>query len=58
MFIIYIARDISEARTKNLIKRRDRALRNRDYDKVWKYDMAINKWRNRTFSLSSSSVGV
>jgi hypothetical protein len=58
MFIIYIARDISEARTKALIKRRYNALKNKDYDKVWKYDMAINKWRNRTFSLSSYDIWV
>ena len=52
MLIIYIIRDISEAKTKNLIRRREEALRRKDYDKVWKYDIAINKWRNRTFSLS------
>lgn len=58
MFIVYIATDISEAMTRSFIKRRDAALRNKDYDKAWKYEMAINKWRNRTFSLSSSNVGV
>lgn len=54
MFIVYIASEISEVKTKNLIRRRNAALCNEDYDKAWKLDMAINKWRNRTFSLSSS----
>lgn len=58
MIIIYIVRDISEAKTKNLIRRRNKALRRKDYDKVWKFDMAIDKWRNRTFSLSSQELWV
>jgi hypothetical protein len=58
MIIIYIVRDISETVTISLIRRRDEALRRKDYDKVWKLDMAINKWRNRTFSLSSSEIWV
>lgn len=58
MFIIYIARDISEAKTKSLIRRRKKALRNKDYDKVWKCNIAINKWRNRTFSLSALELWV
>lgn len=58
MFIIYIVRDISEAKTKNLIRRRDRAILDKDYDKVWKINMAIDKWRNRTISLSSQEIWV
>lgn len=58
MIIIYIVRDISETVTISLIRRRDEALRRKDYDKVWKLDMAINKWRNRTFTLSSSEIWV
>jgi hypothetical protein len=58
MIIIYIARDISETITMNLIRRRDAALRKKDYDKVWKLEMVINKWRNRTFTLSSSEIWV
>lgn len=58
MIIIYIVRDISETVTISLIRRRDEALRRKDYDKVWKLDMTINKWRNRTFSLSSSEIWV
>lgn len=58
MIIIYIVRDISEAKTKNLIRRRNEALRRKDYDKVWKIDMAINKWRNRTISLTSQEIWV
>ena len=58
MIIIYIARDISEIVTMSLIRRRDKALRRKDYEKVWKLDMTINKWRNRTFSLSSSEIWV
>lgn len=58
MIIIYIARDISETITMSLIRRRDAALRKKDYDKVWKLEMVINKWRNRTFTLSSSEIWV
>lgn len=58
MFIVYIVRDISEAKTRNLIRRRNRALCMKDYDKVWKINMAIDKWRNRTFSLSSQEIWV
>lgn len=52
MFIIYIARDIIEARTRSLIKKRDDAIRNKDYDKAWVLNMAIDKNVSRVTSLS------
>lgn len=58
MIIIDIACEISEAKTRSLMKKRDRALRKKDYDKVWRLDMAIDKSRSQTFSLSSWEIWV
>ena len=43
MFIIYTVRNVIEADTKRLIRKRDRALANRDYEKVWIINMRIDK---------------
>lgn len=48
----YIARTIIEARIHSLIKKRDTALRNKDYEQAWIINMAIDKNRNRVISLS------
>jgi len=43
MLTIYIARELTEARINSLIRKRDTAIRNKDYDRVWKINMAIDR---------------
>lgn len=50
MFIIYIGRDIIEARTKRLIRKRDYAIANGDYEKAWMINRSIDKNVCRLFS--------
>ena len=48
----FIAQSIIEARIDKLIERRDNAIRNKDYSKVWVLNMKIDKNRNRLVSFS------
>lgn len=43
MLTLYIAREIIEARINSLIKKRDAAVKCRDYDRAWKLNMAIDR---------------
>lgn len=56
MFIIYIGRNIIEARTNRLIEKRDRALADEDYEKVWILNRAIDKNVCRLFSWSCYEI--
>jgi hypothetical protein len=58
MIIIYIGRNVIEARTKRLIRKRDRALVNKDYEKVWILNTKIDKNVNRLFSWSCYEIRV
>ncbi len=50
MFIMYIGQNVIEARVNRLIRKRDRALANKDYKKVWILNNAIDKNVCRLFS--------
>ena len=58
MFIIYIVRNGIEARTKRLIRKRDRALDNMDYERVWMLNNAIDKNVGRLFAWCCYRFGV
>lgn len=47
-----ILREIVQARTERLIEKRDVAIRNKDYRKVWILNMKIDKSVNTLISLS------
>lgn len=48
----FIAREIIQSRIEKLIEKRDTAIRHKDYDKVWRLNMKINKNVNRMISFS------
>ncbi len=56
MFIIYIGRNIIEARINRLIARRDLAFANKDYEKAWILNQAIDKNVCRLFSWSCYEI--
>lgn len=47
-----ILREIVQARTERLIEKRERAIQNKDYRKVWILNTKINKSVNTMISLS------
>lgn len=47
-----LAREIVHSRIERLIEKRDAALRNKDYKKVWILNMKIDKNVNRLISFS------
>ena len=47
-----IAQMITEAKINNLIRKRDIAIQNKDYDKVWVLNMQIDNHMNRLVTLS------
>lgn len=48
----FIACTLIESRIDNLIRKRDEALENKDYDRVWMLNMKIDKNVNRLVSFS------
>lgn len=56
MFIIHIGRGVIETRIRNLIAKRDLALANEDYDKVWMLNQQIDKNVCRLFSWSCYEI--
>lgn len=43
MLTIYIVREFTEARINSLIRKRDIAMRDGDYERAWKLNMAIDR---------------
>lgn len=50
--MVYIARFITEATIKRLIREREYAIANKDYDLAWVLGMQINNHMNRLVTLS------
>lgn len=50
--MMYIARVIIEDRIVNLTKKRDEALRRKDYDRAWKLNMKIENNMTRMINCS------
>lgn len=50
--MIFILQTITESRIRRLIDKRDIAIRNKDYDQAWLYNLKIDKNINRLTTLS------
>lgn len=48
----FIAREIIQSRIERLVEKRDNAIKNKDYKKVWQLNMKIDKNMNRLVSFS------
>ena len=56
--MLFIMRTIIEAKIDNLIRKRDEAIRNKDYDRAWVLNMKIDKYVTRMINVSYLNLGV